>query len=76
MDLGGTRLLIQFGTLDKDNYMAKKIILTLSEEEYELLTSELSSLYMYHWNSDNIHANDCGSKSLEFLEGRKTEIDT
>lgn len=56
--------------------MPKKIILTLSEEDYEILTSELSSLYMYHWNSDNIHADDCGSKALQFLELRKTEVET
>lgn len=45
-------------------------VITLSEEEWELLNSELSSLYMYHWNDDSKHADDCGSKTLEFLESR------
>lgn len=55
--------------------MAKKFVITLSEEEYNILTSELGSLYTYHWNDDHIHSNDCGSKTMHFLESRTTEIE-
>jgi len=39
--------------------------IVLSEEDYQTLLSELSSLYNYHWNDDHIHANDCGSKVID-----------
>jgi hypothetical protein len=42
--------------------------ISLNQKEYDLLCEELSSLYNYHWNSDHIHANDCGSKSLPIIE--------
>jgi len=45
--------------------------LILSDEQYETLRSELSSLYSYHWNDRTIHARDCGSKTLEAIDGSK-----
>lgn len=42
--------------------------LVLTDEEFELLTNELHSLYGYHWNDDSIHAKDCGSKALSVVE--------
>lgn len=43
-------------------------IITLTDEQYEILCSELSSLSSYHWNDDHIHADDCGSKILPIIE--------
>lgn len=44
------------------------INIKLTPEQYEQLCDELRSLYGYHWNDDNIHANDCGSKILPLIE--------
>lgn len=46
----------------------KPILISLSREQYNQLVEELSSLFNYHWNSDRIHANDCGSKILSEIE--------
>lgn len=43
-------------------------LLILSDEQYETLRSELSSLYGYHWNDRTIHAKDCGSKILDSMD--------
>jgi len=51
-----------------------KRIITLTEEEYQQLLSELQSLYNYHWNDDFIHANDCGSKVLGIIEINNVQI--
>ena len=50
----------------------KQIILT--NEEYDILIDELQSLWSYHWNSERIHADDCGSKILGIIEDRVKEI--
>ncbi len=42
--------------------------ITLTDEQYQLLLRELTSLYGYHWNDDHIHADDCGSKVLDIIE--------
>ena len=43
-------------------------IITLTDEQYEQLLDELRSLHGYHWDDDQIHANDCGSKILPVIE--------
>ena len=52
--------------------MAKKIILT--DEEYDILTGELGSLWSYHWNDDSMHADDCGSDILWIIESKVEDI--
>ena len=47
---------------------------TLTDEEYELLCSELVSLYNYHWNDDYIKADDCGSKVLPIIEAMALDV--
>jgi len=43
-------------------------LLILSDEQYETLCSELSSVYGYHWNDKTIHAKDCGSNILDSMD--------
>jgi len=42
----------------------------LTKEQYEQLISELYSLYGYHWNSDKVHADDCGSKVIDIIQSQ------
>ncbi len=49
----------------------KQIILT--DEEYDQLIIELQSLCGYHWNDDNVHADNCGSKILHIIESKVNE---
>jgi len=51
----------------------EKIIITLTPEQYKTLTSELGSLYSYHWNDDHVHADNCGSKILSEIEQQYDE---
>jgi len=46
------------------------ITIKLTEEQAEQLLAELHSLYGYHWNSQNIHADDCGSKVVAEIESQ------
>jgi len=54
--------------LQSNNTMENQFVITLTKEEVDILLNELNSLYSYHWNSDHIHAGDCGSKILETIE--------
>jgi hypothetical protein len=45
--------------------------ITLSDENYKQLINELHSLFSYHWNDDRIHADDCGSKVLPYIENQE-----
>ena len=42
--------------------------ISLTNEEYEILLTELRSLYGYHWRDDRIHGQDYGSKILPVIE--------
>ena len=48
--------------------------LILTDEEYDMLVNELSSLSGYHWNDDRIHADDCGSKILDVIASKVEDI--
>ncbi len=50
-----------------------EITIKLTKEQAEQLLAELHSLYGYHWNSDRIHANDCGSKVVDDIESQINE---
>lgn len=43
-------------------------VIVLNDDDYQTLLSELQSLYNYHWNDDNIHADNCGSKVVGLIE--------
>ena len=51
-----------------------KIKITLTQEQYELLTSELFQLQIYRENDDHIHYDDCMPESLSIIETQHEEV--
>lgn len=47
--------------------------ITLSDELYKQLINELYSLFSYHWNDHTIHADDCGSKVLPYIQNQQPD---
>lgn len=45
----------------------------LTEEQYQTLISELTSLSSYHWRDDSVHADDCGSNIIHIIEAQAEE---
>lgn len=59
-----------FGPILEDNMKSEIVKIELTKEQYEQLISELYSLYGYHWNSDKVHADDCGSKVIDIIQSQ------
>lgn len=49
-------------------------IIKLTDEQYEILLTELNSLSSYKWKDDKIHADDCYSQALIDVEANVEDL--
>lgn len=48
-------------------------IIKLTDEQVDVLLTELHSLHSYQWNDNHTHADDCGSKIVSVIESQINE---